>query len=62
VPAELLLKVGYFGKAAGAAEALRKLSAGLDEAMVRLITVQSGDLDACVAAIHACEPSGWARA
>jgi alkanesulfonate monooxygenase SsuD/methylene tetrahydromethanopterin reductase-like flavin-dependent oxidoreductase (luciferase family) len=60
VPAELLLKVGYFGRAAGAAEAMRKLSVGLDEAMVRLITVRSGDLDACINAIKACEP-GWAR-
>src|SRR5579864_2020571 len=62
MPPELLLKVGYFGKAAGAAKAMRELSAGLDEAMVRLITVRSGDLDACVAAIQACEPKGWARA
>lgn len=62
VPPELLLKVGYFGKPAGAATAMRELSAGLDEAMVRLITVRSGDLDACVTAINACEPNGWARA
>jgi alkanesulfonate monooxygenase SsuD/methylene tetrahydromethanopterin reductase-like flavin-dependent oxidoreductase (luciferase family) len=61
VPPELLLKVGYFGKPAGAAAALRELSAGLEEAMVRLISVRSGDLDACVAAIRACEPSGWSR-
>jgi len=62
VPPELLLKVGYFGKPAGAARAMRELSAGLEEAMVRLITVRSGDLDACVSAITACEPKGWARA
>ena len=62
VPPELLLKVGYFGKPAGAAKAMRELSTGLDEAMVRLITVRSGDLDACVAAINACQPKGWARA
>jgi hypothetical protein len=61
VPSELLLRVGYFGKPAGAAAALRSLSRGLDEAMVRLITVRSGDLDACVMAIKACQPSGWAR-
>jgi alkanesulfonate monooxygenase SsuD/methylene tetrahydromethanopterin reductase-like flavin-dependent oxidoreductase (luciferase family) len=62
MPVELLLKVGYFGKPAGAAKAMRELSVGLDEAMVRLITVRSGDLDACVGAIHACEPKAWARA
>ena len=26
-----------------------------------LISVRSGDLDACVMAIKACQPSGWAR-
>jgi hypothetical protein len=35
------------------------LSAGLDEAMVRLITVRDGDLDACLEAARACQPSGW---
>jgi 5,10-methylenetetrahydromethanopterin reductase len=61
VSPELLLKVGYFGKPAGAAAGMRGLSAGLDEAMVRLITVRSGDLDACLTAIEACKPSAWAR-
>jgi len=60
VPPDLLRRVGYFGKPAGAAEAMRHLAADLDEAMVRLITVRSGDLDACVTAIRACQPSGWA--
>ena len=61
VPKELLLRVGYFGTPAGAAHALRSLARGLDEAMVRLITVRSGDLDACAMAIKACRPAGWAR-
>jgi 5,10-methylenetetrahydromethanopterin reductase len=61
VPKELLVKVGYFGPAAGAAEAMKRLSLGLDEAMVRLITVRRGDLQACVAAIRACSPGGWAE-
>jgi alkanesulfonate monooxygenase SsuD/methylene tetrahydromethanopterin reductase-like flavin-dependent oxidoreductase (luciferase family) len=60
VPVELLQRVGYFGRAAGAAEAMQRLSAGLDEAMVRLIPVRSGDLDACVNAVRACQPAGWA--
>jgi alkanesulfonate monooxygenase SsuD/methylene tetrahydromethanopterin reductase-like flavin-dependent oxidoreductase (luciferase family) len=59
VPSELLRRVGYFGKPSGAAEALRSLSRGLDEAMVRLITVRSGDLDACSLTITACQPAGW---
>jgi alkanesulfonate monooxygenase SsuD/methylene tetrahydromethanopterin reductase-like flavin-dependent oxidoreductase (luciferase family) len=62
VPPELLRKVGYFGKPEGAAAALRELASDLEEAMVRLISVRSGDLDACVSAIRACEPSGWAAA
>jgi 5,10-methylenetetrahydromethanopterin reductase len=59
VPTDLMSRVGYFGRASGAAEAMRRLSQGLEEAMVRLITVKSGDLDACLAAIRACQPSGW---
>ena len=61
VPAELLLKIGYFGRASGAAAALARLARGLDEAMVRLITVRSGDLDACLASFRACQRAGWAR-
>ncbi len=60
VPAELLLKVGYFGRAPGAAAALKQLSQGLDEAMVRLISVRPGDLEACLTAVRACQPGGWA--
>ena len=59
MPAELLHKLGYFGKASGAAAALERLSAGLDEAIVRLITVREGDLDACLRAITACRPDAW---
>jgi hypothetical protein len=61
VPAELLLKVGYFGHPEGAAAALKRLSQGLDEAMVRIITVRSGDLEACLETVRACAPAGWAR-
>ena len=38
---------------------MQRLSQGLDEAMVRLITVRSGDLDACLTAIRACQRSEW---
>jgi alkanesulfonate monooxygenase SsuD/methylene tetrahydromethanopterin reductase-like flavin-dependent oxidoreductase (luciferase family) len=60
VPPELLLRVGYFGRPAGAAQAMERLSQGLDEAMVRLITVRPGDLDACLGAVRACQRSEWA--
>jgi alkanesulfonate monooxygenase SsuD/methylene tetrahydromethanopterin reductase-like flavin-dependent oxidoreductase (luciferase family) len=59
VPPDLLLRVGYFGRPAGAPAAMERLSKGLDEAMVRLITVRSGDLDACLNAIRACQRSEW---
>lgn len=59
VPPELASRVGYFGRAAGAAEALRRLSRGLDEAMVRLIATRPGDLDGCLAAARACAPDAW---
>lgn len=62
VPPELALKVGYFGKPSGAAAALKRLSVGLDEAMVRLISPRRGDLDGCLASIEACKPEGWRTA
>src|SRR5579859_2395868 len=61
VPTELLRKVGYFGRPSGAAAALKRLSRGLDEAMVRLITVRQSDLAACLNSIRACQPTGWAH-
>jgi alkanesulfonate monooxygenase SsuD/methylene tetrahydromethanopterin reductase-like flavin-dependent oxidoreductase (luciferase family) len=59
LPQTLLLRVGYFGRPSGAADALRRLSAGLDEAMVRLVSVRPGDLEACLRAVRACQPSDW---
>jgi alkanesulfonate monooxygenase SsuD/methylene tetrahydromethanopterin reductase-like flavin-dependent oxidoreductase (luciferase family) len=59
VPVDLLRQVGYFGRPAGAPEAMQRLSEGLEEAMVRLISVKSGDLDACLTSIRACQRSGW---
>ena len=41
-PDELLSAVGYFGPASGAASAFARLSAGLDEAIVRIITARPG--------------------
>ena len=41
-PDEMLRSVGYFGPASGAASAYAKLSAGLDETIVRIITARKG--------------------
>lgn len=41
-PDELLQAVGYFGSAAGAPAAFARLSAGLDEALVRIVTARPG--------------------
>jgi 5,10-methylenetetrahydromethanopterin reductase len=41
-PEELLRGVGYYGPAAGAPEAYARLSAGLDETVVRIVTARPG--------------------
>jgi len=43
VPDEMLSAFGYAGPAAGAAAALRKLSVGLDVAIVRVLVARQGD-------------------
>ena len=48
-------KVGYFGPAAGAAAAFRRLAAGLDVAIVRAAPSRPG-LDAIRAVMRACRP------
>ena len=52
-PDDLLLAVGYFGKASGAAEAFRRLSEGLDVALVRVVASRLGP-EAVVATMKAC--------
>ena len=42
VPEEMLRAVGYYGPAAGAPAAFARLSAGLDEAVVRIVTARPG--------------------
>jgi 5,10-methylenetetrahydromethanopterin reductase len=55
LPAELLLRVGYFGKPAGARAAFLKLAEGLDTAVVRVVASSPGA--ASVAAVmRACAP------
>ena len=55
-PDELLQAVGYYGPAAGAPAAFARLSAGLDEAVVRVITARPG-LEPVVEAMSALTPS-----
>lgn len=54
-PDELLTAVGYFGPANGAAKAYARLSRGLDETMVRIVTARPG-LEPVVAALEALTP------
>ena len=54
-PPELLLKVGYFGPAAGAAAAFKQLAQGLDTAIVRVVAARAG-LDSVLAVMRACAP------
>ena len=54
-PAELLAEVGYYGPAEGAAEAFRRLSHGLDIAIVRVVPARSG-AEPVLATMRACRP------
>jgi alkanesulfonate monooxygenase SsuD/methylene tetrahydromethanopterin reductase-like flavin-dependent oxidoreductase (luciferase family) len=52
-PAEVLSSVAYFGPPAGAAGAFRRLAAGLDVAVVRVVPARPGP-DAVAATMRAC--------
>jgi alkanesulfonate monooxygenase SsuD/methylene tetrahydromethanopterin reductase-like flavin-dependent oxidoreductase (luciferase family) len=54
-PDAMLSAVGYFGPASGAAPAYARLTAGLDETMVRIITARPG-LGPVVETMHALTP------
>ncbi len=56
-PADLARRVGYYGPAEGAANAIRVLSEGLDVAIVRVVAARPG-LDAVEATLRACAPAG----
>ena len=51
----MLTAVGYFGPAHGAAQAYARLSQGLDETVVRIVTARPG-LEPVVAALEALTP------
>ena len=55
-PDELLSAVGYYGPADGAPQAFAKLSAGLDETIVRIVTARRGT-EPVVEAMEALTPS-----
>jgi alkanesulfonate monooxygenase SsuD/methylene tetrahydromethanopterin reductase-like flavin-dependent oxidoreductase (luciferase family) len=55
-PEEILSSVGYFGNAAGAAAAFKRLSEGLDTAIVRVVTARPG-VDATLSVMRACNPA-----
>lgn len=55
-PDELLLAVGYYGPAAGAPEAFARLSVGLDETVVRVVTARPG-LEPVLEAMEALTPA-----
>ena len=56
IPEQMLQAVGYYGPAAAAPAAFAGLSAGLDEAVVRVITARPG-LEPVIAAMAALTPS-----
>jgi alkanesulfonate monooxygenase SsuD/methylene tetrahydromethanopterin reductase-like flavin-dependent oxidoreductase (luciferase family) len=55
-PDEMLHAVGYFGPAAGAAAAFARLSVGLDETIVRIITARPGP-EPVIEAMEALTPA-----
>ena len=55
VPPEMALRVGYFGKPSGAAQAFRKLSEGLDTAVARVVVAHPG-AGSVTATMEACRP------
>jgi alkanesulfonate monooxygenase SsuD/methylene tetrahydromethanopterin reductase-like flavin-dependent oxidoreductase (luciferase family) len=55
-PRELLQMVGYYGRAAGAAAAFRRLAEGLDVAIVRVVAARPG-VESVQAVMRACAPA-----
>ena len=55
-PEEFLRQMGYYGKAAGAADALKELSRGLDVPVVRIVGTEPG-LEGAMRTVEACAPA-----
>ena len=56
IPEQMLQALGYYGPAAAAPAAFARLSIGLDEAIVRVITARPG-LEPVIQAMAALTPS-----
>ncbi len=56
MPVDLARQVGYFGPAAGAAAAFRRLAEGLDVALVRVVPARP-TLESAIAVMEACQPA-----
>ena len=54
-PTNLLQSVGYYGTAAGAAKAIKRIAQGLDTAIVRVVAARAG-VEATLAVMRACRP------
>ncbi|HET8567719.1 MAG TPA: LLM class flavin-dependent oxidoreductase [Candidatus Limnocylindria bacterium] len=57
VPERMLFATSYAGRAAGAREAVARLEAGLDVAIVRLLAARRGDVASVRAAMRATAPA-----
>ena len=55
-PENILRSVAYFGKPAGAAAEVARLSRGLDRAIVRVVSPRPGSLESILDAMKACRP------
>ena len=55
-PINLLQAVGYFGKPEGAAKELARLSKGLDNSIVRVVSSSPGTMDGTLKVLDACSP------
>jgi alkanesulfonate monooxygenase SsuD/methylene tetrahydromethanopterin reductase-like flavin-dependent oxidoreductase (luciferase family) len=56
MPVDLAQHVGYFGPAAGAAAAFKRLGEGLDVALVRVVPARP-TLESAIAILEACQPA-----
>ena len=56
MPVDLARHVGYFGPAAGAAAAFKRLCEGLDAALVRVVPARP-TLESAIAVMEACQPA-----
>jgi len=56
MPVDLARHVGYFGPAAGAAAAFKRLCEGLDVALVRVVPARP-TVEAAIAVMEACQPA-----